>query len=211
MVLPQGSSRKFVKSLRRIRDYMTPSNIQSWYQYARNRGREVENGDIVIVYKCDKAFSWGIATVSSTEGRTTSLTFKQADGNHPTTPTHNWQCDGTANTQMRVGPAPNENSDFFEAVKNQCVFLHTLNARLSDRSWRKLEQHIGAKVDEGLHEDVQYPNFVQGSSKQPLLASATPTTQRRSHKRFVSTSIMYTFCRFDCTQIIISSLILHRH
>jgi len=113
----------------------------------------------------------------------TSLTFKEA--NQPVTPTYDWVCDGTANTQMRVGPSADENSDF-SGVENQCVFLHTLNPRLSDKSWRELEQRLGAKVDESSHEFLQYPAFVEGSSKQPLRTSA-PTIPRTLQKRFVST------------------------
>ena len=174
---------------------MTPSNVQSWYQFASKHGREVQNGDIIIVHKCDKASAWGIATVSSVEGQTTSLTFKQVNGDQPMTPTYDWVCNGTANTQMKIGPSPDENRDIFGVVKNQCVFLQTLNARLSDRIWRKLEQRVGTKVDEGLHdrEDFRYPEFVEGTSKRPLLASAAPTIQGKSQKRVVSTPIVIHF------------------
>jgi len=171
-----------------MKDYMTPSTVESWYQYAKDRGRELQNGDIVVVYKCDKAPSWGIAAFSSTEGQTTSLTFKEADGDHVLIPTYNWVCNGAANTQMRVGPSADENSDFSGVVKNQCIFLHTLNARLSDRSWRELEQRLGAKFDEKEHEILRYPAFVEGSAKQSLRASE-PTIQRNFQKRFVSTPI----------------------
>lgn len=188
LVLPQGSSRTAIKSLQSIWDYMTPSTIQSWYQYAKKRGRQLQNGNIVVVYKCDKAPSWGIATFSSTEGQMTSLTFKEANGDQPVSPTYDWVCNGTANTQMRVGPSAEENSDFSGVVKNQCVFLHTLNPRLSDKSWRELEQRLGATVDKSSNEVLQYPAFVEGSSKQPLRTSAR-TIERNFQKRSVSTPI----------------------
>ena len=116
----------------------------------------------------------------------TSLTFKEVNGNQPVTPTYDWVCNGTANTQMRVGPSADENNDFSGVVKNQCVFLQALNLRLSDRSWRELEQRLGAKVDESSHEILQYPAFVGGPSNQPLQASA-PSIQGNFQKRLVST------------------------
>ncbi len=120
----------------------------------------------------------------------TSLIFKEANGDQPMNPTYDWVCNGTANTQMRVGPTADENSDFFGVVKNQCVFLHTLNPRLSNRVWRMLEQHLGIGVDGGSQQDIQYPQqFIEGSSKQPLPTSAS-TTQRKFHKRFVSYPVM---------------------
>ena len=182
---------------------MTPSTVESWYQYAKNRGRELHNGNIVVVYRCDKASSWGIATFSSTEGQTTSLTFKEANGDQPVT--YGWVCNGTANTQMRVGPSSDENIDIPGVVNNQCVFLHTLNARLSETSWRELVQRLGAKVDE----DFQYPAFVEGSTKHPLPA-CTPTT-RKFQKRFVSTPNRHVhFVNFIVFGLI-SSIILHQY
>jgi len=97
------------------------------------RGRDVQNGDIRLVYACDKAASWGIATFSGVEGNTTSLAFETNDrpsGSH----TYNWTCNGSANTHMRVGPSVEE-----DAVRNQCLFLRTWNAQLSDTSWRRMQ------------------------------------------------------------------------
>jgi len=110
-----------------------------------------------------------------------SLTFKEANGDQPVTPTYDWVCNGTVNTQMRVGPSADKNGDLSGVVNNQCVFLHTLNAQLSDTSWGKLEERLGAKVDDGSHEEIQYPTFVEGSFKQSL-----PTSAKKFQKRFVS-------------------------
>jgi len=110
-----------------MKDYMTPSTIQNWYRYAMDvRGREVENGDIRLVYACDKAASWGIATFSSVEGNTTSFAFNQTKDFQSGSHTYNWTCSGSVNTHMRVGPSVEE-----EAIRNQCIFLQTWNVQLS--------------------------------------------------------------------------------
>jgi len=165
-----------------MKDHMTPSTVESWYQFAKDRGRVLENGDIVVVYKCDKAPSWGIAAFSSTEGQTTSLIFEEMNRDHAT---YNWVCDGAANTQMKVGPSADENSDFPGVVHNQCIFLGALNARLSDRRWRELQKRLSTKVNESSHEGFHHPVSVEGSSKQPL----PPAAPAESQKDFVSIAI----------------------
>ena len=118
-----------------MKDYMTPSTVQNWYRYAMDvRGRDVQNGGIRLVYACDKAVSWGIATFSSVEGNTTSFVFNQTKDFPSGSHTYNWRCNGSANTHMRVGPSVEE-----EAVRNQCIFLQTWNAQLSATNWRRMQ------------------------------------------------------------------------
>ena len=135
LVLPEGADRKVVRSLKSMKDYMTPSTVQNWYRYAMDvRRRDVQNGDIRLVYGCDKAVSWGIATFSSVEGNTTSFAFNKANDCPSGSHTYNWACNGSANTHMRVGPSVKE-----EAVQNQCLFLQSWNALLSTDSWRRMQ------------------------------------------------------------------------
>jgi len=136
LVMPKGAYRKAVKSIRNMRDYMTPSTIESWYKYAvKVRGRDLQNGDIRLVYACDKAPSWGIATVSGTNGRPVSLTFKEVKDQG----TYEWEYNGTADIARRVGPCRDENRDLDGVVHNQCLFLRTLNAQFSDQRWKEIE------------------------------------------------------------------------
>ena len=120
-----------------MKDYMTPSTIQHWYRYAMDvRGRDVENGDIRLVYACDKAASWGIATFSSVEGNTTSFVFNEKNDCPNGPHTYNWTCNGSANTHMRVGPSVEEEA----GVRNQCLFLQTWNVQLSATNWRYMQE-----------------------------------------------------------------------
>ncbi len=140
--MPQGAHRKEVKSTKTMRAYMTPSTIKSWYKYAMEvRGRQLQNGDIRLVYACDKAPSWGIATLSGTDGHPVSLTFKEVKDNQGRCCTYKWEYSGTADIARRVRPSRDENRDLGGVVDNQCLFLRTLNAQFSDKTWKESSQH----------------------------------------------------------------------
>lgn len=58
--------------------------------------------------------------------------------------TYQWICNGTTNVQTRVGLSVDKNANGM--VKNQCVFLRTVNAQFSEKHWREIQRsavHIG--------------------------------------------------------------------
>jgi len=146
LVLPQGAYRKNLGT--GMNNYLTSAVVEAWYKYAVEvRGCDVQNGDIRLVYGCDKATSWGIATFSDKIGHPTSLKFgmKEDIRYH----TYQWVCNGTTNVQTRVGLSVDKNGD--EMVKNQCVFLRTINARFSEESWKRIQHSaIQARLDSPL-------------------------------------------------------------
>ena len=59
LVLPRGAH---CENIELETSYLTLTVVEAWYRYAINCGCDVQNGDIRLVYGCDKATSWGIAT-----------------------------------------------------------------------------------------------------------------------------------------------------
>jgi hypothetical protein len=117
-----------------MREYMM-TNIRAWYQYARKC--VLGNGDLVLVYQCDKT-PCGMASFSGCEGHAKTLTFRCAKEGELMIPPFGWELNrGPAHTNMRIGPYVGENDDLSEEVINQCVFMRTLNGRLSEEEWEE--------------------------------------------------------------------------
>ena len=115
------------------------SNIRTWYHYARKQ-RALRNGDLVLVYQCDKAPSCGMASFSGCEGQAKMFTFKCLKEGQLVSPPYQWVLDrGPGNMNMKIGPYVGENNDLSGVVKNQCVFLRTLNVQLSEKEWEEFE------------------------------------------------------------------------
>jgi len=154
-------------------DYLE-ANMRKWYEFVyRIRRRRVPNGQIRLVIGCDKTTAWGIATVSGMSQQTTSkLKFKTLDNASSSTTTYTWECSGMA--VVRVGPDRHE----IEALRdrdnghcpldmkfyNQCLFVRTMNATLSDKEWAKLERNFGRPT-------VEDPNAASGKTFDPSLGN----------------------------------------
>ena len=62
--MPDGAVSQDLENLPRFREYVV-ANVERWYRYINGpRGREAKNGDVRLVVGCDKATSWGIATLT---------------------------------------------------------------------------------------------------------------------------------------------------
>jgi len=130
-------------------------NVQKWYEFVYNvRGKSIPNGEIRLVIGCDKTTAWGIAIVSGMSQQTTNkLKFKALDAASSSTTTYTWECSGMA--EVRVGP----DKDDIEALRNddidtghptidttlgnQCLFVRTMNAKLNEDGWDKLQRNLG--------------------------------------------------------------------
>src|SRR5205807_7859625 len=117
-------------------------NAESWYWFVREvREREVENGDIRLVVGFDRVSSWGIAAFASDIGHQVRLEFRGRDN---VSETYRWNCIGSASG--RVGPYEEDIKDLkretdTSGLKNQRVFLRTLNFTLAGEIWDNLMVH----------------------------------------------------------------------
>ena len=65
LVLPEGASRKDLRSQKAQFRKCAIDNALCWYQFANNRlQRDIPNGSLILVTGCDMASSWGIASFS---------------------------------------------------------------------------------------------------------------------------------------------------
>jgi len=144
--MPDGATTEDLLNHKLVKKYIA-KNAESWYTYIREkRGREVENGDIRLVVGFDKVASWGIATFASSVEERVRLEFKTNDYDQPASRTHTWNCVGGGSG--RVGPhkeemddlrGPNDASE--SKLKNQTVFVRTLNFNLNGEAWDDLTIH----------------------------------------------------------------------
>jgi hypothetical protein len=150
-------------------------NVGKWYEFVcRVRGqRKIRNGQIRLVIGCDKATAWGIATVSGgSQQMTSKLKFRTLDTASSSTTAYTWECSGMV--EERVGPDRHE----IEALRNyddgphspnmvfrnQCLFVRTMNATLSNDDWVKLMQNLGKTT-------VEDSNTSSGTTLDPPLGS----------------------------------------
>ncbi|KAJ7111899.1 hypothetical protein C8R44DRAFT_856500 [Mycena epipterygia] len=115
LVLPEGASRERLLPVEKFRAHVR-KHAQQWYTFAQDR--LPSHGSLFVVTGCDKATSWGIATVSATSGDiSVSLKFTavgMVEGS--VTPQYQWQDFGSATvrtSRQQQSPRP----------ENQCIFI----------------------------------------------------------------------------------------
>jgi len=148
--MPDGAVSQDLENLPRFREYVA-ANVERWYKYINGpRGREAKNGDVRLVVGCDKATSWGIATLTGMTQHS-QLKFKPLDPQSSSSRScgYTWEYSGTA--EARAGPDQEEidelrredADDTQNKYLNQCLFVRTLNATLDDGDWESLNHEIG--------------------------------------------------------------------
>ena len=150
--MPDGAVSQDLENLPRFREYVV-ANVERWYRYINGpRGREAKNGDVRLVVGCDKATSWGIATLTGMTQHS-QLKFKPLDAQSSSSRScgYTWEYSGTA--EARAGPDREEidelrredpdSDDTQDKYLNQCLFVRTLNATLNDGDWESLNHEIG--------------------------------------------------------------------
>ncbi|KAF9545574.1 hypothetical protein CPC08DRAFT_675696, partial [Agrocybe pediades] len=146
LTMPNGARSEDLVGTLHLREYVL-ENIESWYKLIMcDFGCDVENGDILVVTGCDKTDSWGIATfVKSSEA--VKLTFQAV----PSSRSYKWEYFGSFDA--RTGPnlkviqglqSSTSGTDVAssEPLLNQCVFVRTLTATLSDDIWESLRRSV---------------------------------------------------------------------
>ena len=138
--MPRGARSEDLGNYARFRKYAA-ANVADWYKFVNgHRGREAENGDVRLVVGSDKTTSWGIATfVNQTQQNSCRLKFGPSERNSAYT----WsQLEYSGVADVKAGPDSDEIDELridgdppHVQFENQCLFVRTLNATLTDDVW----------------------------------------------------------------------------
>lgn len=140
-MIPEDIHTTKLKITTRLRKYVE-ENIVVWYRYVKHtRGHDIENGDLRVVYGCRKSIGFGIATAFNIGRReNTRLSFLVEDlpAESSRCP-YRWTHIGSA--EVKAGSSAQSNVGFSssEPVRNQCLFINTIDTKLSAKTWKSAE------------------------------------------------------------------------
>ena len=151
--MPQGAYHEDLKNTMTFREYVF-IHVESWYVYAKGRGRQVGNEELHVVTGCDKTTSWGIATYSHLqsnrpEDNVSLLRFNpvghEGQGQHSSYTTYEW--DYANVLEAKSGPELMNLGDNSSApLPNQCTFIRSLTPAIGKDDWERLELKVAALV-----------------------------------------------------------------
>ena len=178
LTMPEGATSLDLENDLAFSNYLE-ANVQKWYEFVyRVRGKSVRNGQIRLVIGCDKTTAWGIATISGMSQHTTNkLKFKASDAVGSSTATYTWECSGMV--EVRVGPdkhdieALRSDDTLNTTFHNQCLFVRTMTATLSNDDWAKLMWNLGKTV-------VEDPKTCSASTLDPSLGRGPSGSNTKS-------------------------------
>ena len=156
LTMPEGAYSENLSNSSRLGQYIA-THAEDWYKFVNGpRGREAQNGDLRVVVGCDKTTSWGMATFSnSSSSRETNFRLKFSVPGEQQSKRNSgnrfmWEYSSVA--EVRVGPGPGENEELGETdsnrLRNQCLFLRTLNVTLSEKVWEENFPHPADVADQ---------------------------------------------------------------
>jgi hypothetical protein len=136
-----------IQNQERIRAYVS-KHIVTWYAFVRQTlGRDITNGDLRVVYGYRKSTAFGIAAISTAKKQTeTRLRFSESDGwARQSGYKYRWIQAGAAD--VKTGPEYRESAELMYPAygtsrtlpENQCLFISTLDVKLSAEAWRSME------------------------------------------------------------------------
>ena len=154
--MPQGAYHEDLKNIMTFREYVL-THAESWYVYAKGRGRQVGNKELHVVTGCDKTTSWGIATYSHLQSKcpednVSLLRFNpvgnERQGRYSSYTTYEW--DYASVVEAKSGPEEDElmNLGFSGPVppRNQCTFIRSLTPAIGVDDWERLELKVASLV-----------------------------------------------------------------
>lgn len=144
-----------IKNQERLRTYVS-AHIAGWYVFVRRTlGRAIGNGDLRVVYGYRKSTAFGMAAISrANKSSETRLTFCETDGwARQTGYKYRWSQVGSAD--VKTGPEYRESAELMYPAhgtsrslpENQCLFISTLDAKLSEKAWKSMESLPVLAVD----------------------------------------------------------------
>ena len=183
--MPDGAFHEELGNLSKFRDYVA-IHAANWYKFVNGpRGREAQNGDVLLVVGCDKATSWGMATFSNTSSAQQSnfrLKFRPSHSQHNAVTAYTWEHSGVA--EVRVGPDPRDNEGLGETptcqLRNQCLFMRTLRVTLSDSVWAETFPGAVSAINQESSQ-LRPPNPNTSSSESSSNPARSIQGRRRSH------------------------------
>jgi hypothetical protein len=174
LTMPKGARSTDLANYARFREYAA-ANVADWYKFANGpRGREAKNGDVRLVVGFDKTTSWGIATFANqtlSQQNGCQLRFSPCEEGRlmSSASTYSWQYSWA--TEVQVGPSSTQINELKRdsdppdvQFENQCLFVRTLNATLSDHVWADIHSGLGPVHVNAQNSHHQTDNPVAGSS-----------------------------------------------
>ena len=143
MVMPDGALSEDLRSYKLVETYIA-DNAKSWYDYVTSDdcGMQTENGDIRVVVGMDKVSCWGMATFENVSVEEPLRFEFKDDGRSSQYRSFKWD----RIIAGRAGPPEEEIRDLVEGpntppLRNQCVFVRTLNISISGKVRDELAVH----------------------------------------------------------------------
>ena len=140
--MPDGALSEDLCNYKLVQDYMV-ANLKRWYEFVESDdcGMQVENGEIQVVIGTDKVSSWGMATFENVDAED-PLRFEFKEDGSGSQPPYKWH----RIIAGRAGPPEEEIRDLLQGpntspLRNQCVFVRTLNAFVPPKSRHELTVH----------------------------------------------------------------------
>lgn len=214
LTMPLGLNSEDLASIRRMRKYVA-ANAEHWYRYINDcRGREAHNGDVRVVIGYDKTRAWGMATFSNLTAQNDyfHLTFRPVEQRDMKT--YKWEHSSMA--EVRAGPdaceiealRKNDPAQQEAEYDNQCLFVRTLNFKLRDDIWQKLESELGEVEVDGHPGNITYSDSLFSgkisparSSVYPVQSSAPPVSDNRSQHFSTLTTALVSNLILSCILI----------
>ena len=185
--MPEGAYSEDLSIPSRLGQYIA-THAEDWYRFVNGpRGREAQNGDLRVVVGCDKTTSWGMTTFShSSLSRKSKFRLEfSALGKQqlPRNAGNKFMWEHSNVAEVRVGPGRGENEELGETdsnrLRNQCLFIRTLNVSLSEKVWEEIFSHSGSP--HVINTGHPHPQPSKSKSSQNLLSrSNNPTNSQIS-------------------------------
>ena len=203
--MPEGAYSEDLSNFSRLGRYIA-THAEDWYKFVNGpRGRQAQNGDLRVVIGCDKTTSWGMATFSNsilsqeTNCRLKFSILGERQSQRNAGNKYIWEHSGVASAEVRIGPGRGENEELGETssnrLRNQCLFLRTLNVTLSEKVWKEIFPHLVAVTDQNPHPGIQNrpkcnpsPHVINTahSHPQPFQSNSSQNLPSRSHNSPIS-------------------------
>ncbi|KAF5312799.1 hypothetical protein D9619_003674 [Psilocybe cf. subviscida] len=146
LMMPEPVYLSKLQNIAPLRKYVR-NNIRSWYSFVKqDLGRDINNGELRVVYGCRKSAGFGLATVPSRENAdaSTELTFTTDEA---TGCKYRWRHRGSA--EVKAGPSLAESQDItaqrdipdteaHATIINQCLFVSTIDFTLPEEEWQSI-------------------------------------------------------------------------
>ncbi|KAF5312616.1 hypothetical protein D9619_002401 [Psilocybe cf. subviscida] len=184
LMIPEDIHTTKLKTITLLRKYVK-DNIAEWYRFVKHTlGHDIENGDLHLVYGCRKSSGFGIATAFNTGRReNTRLAFwVEESWTGSSRCPYRWHHTGSA--EVKAGPPGEDNIGALttEPIKNQCLFVNTIAAKVSPETWKSAKLNTVMRLIPGSTKESN--NGERGHTTKPGASGSTDDpSSSPSHER----------------------------